>query len=141
LAEHTDAASPGQVDMSLITGPLDVYDYLTFLVLIVAIVAFFSIFVFIGGLPGKIAMKRRHPHAESVKIMGWAGFLAVVPWIHSFIWAFHDSLTVDIRRYPEAEKKAIDEELNRLGLEDGGASAEESPPQPKGRKSPPSAKS
>jgi len=42
----------------------------------------------------------------------WAGALAVVPWIHAFIWAYHDSLTIDVRRFPDAEKKAIDEELD-----------------------------
>lgn len=101
-------------DATLIPGPLDGYTYLTFAFLLVAVVTLFAILIWILGLPGKIAVQRRHPHAETVKIMGWAGALAVVPWIHAFIWAFHDSLTIDIRRFPKDEEKAIDEEIARL---------------------------
>lgn len=103
-----------ETDFSLIGGPLDHYDYLTFVIGIAALIAFFSIFIFIITLPGKVAIRRNHPHAESVKLMGLMGFLAVVPWIHAFMWAFHDSLTIDVRRFPKAEKKAIEEEIKRL---------------------------
>jgi hypothetical protein len=46
--------------------------------------------------------------------MGWAGFLVVIPWVHALIWAFHDSLTIDIRRFPAEEKDAIEKEMARL---------------------------
>ena len=94
---------------------IDGYDILTLVVLIILAVAFMCVVIFIGGLPGKIAIKRRHPHAETVKLLGWLGFLAVLPWVHAFIWAFHDSLTIDIRRFPKDEEKAIDEALAKLG--------------------------
>ncbi|MEM7226731.1 MAG: DUF3302 domain-containing protein [Pseudomonadota bacterium] len=97
---------------------LDLYDYLTFLTLIILAIAFFSIAMFILGLPGKIAIERRHPHAEAVKTMGWMGFLAVVPWIHAFIWALHDGLTVDVRRGPKAQEKHTDEVIRKLSGED-----------------------
>ncbi len=105
-------------DEAMIPGPIDIYTYLMFGFLILAVIAFFSIVIWFLGLPGKIAIQRRHPHAETVKIMGWAGALAVVPWVHAFIWAFHDSLTIDIRRFPDAEKKAIDDEIAKLTAED-----------------------
>ena len=105
-------------DAGFIPGPIDGYTYLMFAFLLVAIIAFFSIIIWFLGLPGKIAIQRRHPHAETVKLMGWAGALAVVPWIHAFIWAYHDSMTVDIRRFPDAEKKAIDEEIAKLAPDD-----------------------
>ena len=101
-------------DATFIPGPLDIYTYLMFGFLLLAIIAIFSIIIFILGLPGKIAVQRHHPHANSVKIMGWAGALAVVPWIHAFMWAFHDSITVDVRRFPDEEKKAVDEEIAQL---------------------------
>lgn len=101
--------------MDLITGPLDLYDYLMFLFVIIMLVAFCTLAIFILGLPGKIAVQRKHPHAETVKWMGWAGFLVVIPWIHALIWAFHDSLTIDIRRFPAEEKDAIEKEIARLG--------------------------
>ena len=46
--------------------------------------------------------------------MGYAGFLAAVPWIQAFIWAFKPTDIVDIRRFPVAEAKGIDEEIARL---------------------------
>ena len=105
-------------DTSLISSAFDTYDYLAFIFLLVAIVAIFSLIIWVLGLPGKIAIQRRHPHAETVKLMGWAGALAVIPWIHAFIWAYHDSLTVDIRRFPEEEKDAIDKEIAELTKDD-----------------------
>ena len=63
-------------DTSLISSAFDTYDYLAFIFLLVAIVAIFSLIIWVLGLPGKIAIQRRHPHAETVKLMGWAGALA-----------------------------------------------------------------
>src|SRR6266436_2058248 len=93
---------------------LDFWDYITFATLIVLGAAFLVALVFILGLPGRIAIARKHPDAEAVNIMGWAGFLAVVPWMQAFIWAFKPTNVVDIRRYPKAEDAAIDEEIAKL---------------------------
>ena len=93
---------------------LDFWDYITFATLIVLGAAFLVALVFILGLPGRIAIARKHPDAEAVNIMGWAGFLAIVPWMQAFIWAFKPTNVVDIRRYPKAEDAAIDEENVRL---------------------------
>ena len=101
--------------MGLLGQPLGYYDYLTFVALILLLAAVMALFLFLMGLPGRIAIKRNHPHAEAVKIMGWMGFLAVVPWVHAFMWAFHDGVTVDIRRTPDDEKDAIRKEIKRLG--------------------------
>jgi hypothetical protein len=100
--------------MDLIGRPLDHYDYLTFLALLFLLVAGMAVILFIMGLPGRIALKRNHPHAEAVRIMGYMGFLVVVPWVHAFMWAFHESATVDIRRFPDEEKEAVRRELARL---------------------------
>lgn len=35
--------------------------------------------LFVLGLPGKIAVARNHPEAEAVNLMGWVGFVAIVP--------------------------------------------------------------
>ena len=67
------------------------------------------------GLPGRIARKRGHPHADAVELMGWLGILGGVSWISALIWSIHDSLTVDIRRTPEGEREHI-----RGILEDAG---------------------
>ena len=47
-------------------------------------------------------------------MMGYAGFLAAVPWIQAFIWAFKPTDIVDIRRFPAAEAKGIEEEIAKL---------------------------
>ena len=101
--------------MGLLGRPLDYYDYLTFAALLVILLAVMGVVLFLMGLPGKIAIKRNHPHAESVRMMGWMGFLAVVPWLHAFMWAFHDSMTVDLRRFPKEERDAVRKEIERLG--------------------------
>jgi len=90
------------------------WDYLTFIAAALAGTAFVVLLLWIAGLPGQIAIARKHPEAEAVKIMGYAGFLAVVPWIQAFIWAFKPTDIVDIRRFPREEARAIEEDIARL---------------------------
>ena len=112
--------------MDIVTGPLDRYDYLTFIFLVLAIIAFFYAIIQIGGLPGKLAERRNHPHAESVKIVGWIGLFTVFPWIHALIWAYHDSLTIDVRKFPGLAR-------NDPAPEDAATSAGSDNEQPGGR--------
>jgi len=93
---------------------LDFWDYATFVAIFILVAAGVAAFVFLAGLPGRIAIARGHPEAEAVKIMGWAGFLAAVPWIQAFIWAFKPTDVVDIRRFPAAERRAEAADLVRL---------------------------
>jgi hypothetical protein len=83
--------------------PLDFWDYLTFVCFFIVGVAGLGGAVFILGLPGRIAYARKHPDAEAINLMGWLGFLAVVPWMQAFLWAFKPADTVDIRRFPRQE--------------------------------------
>jgi hypothetical protein len=110
---------------------LDFWDYVTFVSLGLAGVAFALIIIFIGGLPGRIAVSRKHPDAQAVTVMGWAGLLAVVPWMQAFIWAFKPTDIVDIRRFPREEAEAIDEEIARLsGKTPAPAAPGDTPAQP-----------
>lgn len=94
---------------------LDFWDYATFATAALAGFAGVMIYIWIAGLPGRIALARNHPEAEAVKIMGWAGLLpTILPWIQAFIWAFKPTDIVDIRRFPKEEAKALDEEMRRL---------------------------
>jgi len=93
---------------------LDFWDYATFVTFLLAGIAGVVIALFIAGLPGRIAIARKHPDAEAVNIMGYAGFLPLVPWIQAFIWAFKPTDIVDIRRFPKEESAAIDEDIARL---------------------------
>lgn len=100
--------------MDLLSSPLDKYDYMMGAALLLGLAAVMAVILFLMGLPGRIAIKRGHPHAEAVRLMGWMGFLAVVPWVHAFMWAFHDSATVDIRRLPDEEREHVRREMARL---------------------------
>jgi len=101
--------------MSKLLGfELDFWDDATFLVLLVCVALFLVFFVWLAGLPGRDAIPRKHPDAEAVQIMGYAGFLPLDPWIQAFIWAFQPTDIVDIRRFPKEEAKGIDEEIAQL---------------------------
>jgi hypothetical protein len=94
---------------------LDFWDYATFATAAAAGGAVMLTYIWIAGLPGRIAVARKHPDAEAVKLMGWAGLLpTVLPWIQAFIWAFKPTDIVDIRRFPGEEARAIDEDIARL---------------------------
>ena len=99
---------------SLLGFKLDLWDFITFGALFLVVAVFLVGLVWLAGLPGRIAIARKHPDAEAVMIMGYTGFLAAVPWIQAFIWAFKPTNIVDIRRLPREEAKGIDEEIARL---------------------------
>jgi hypothetical protein len=101
-------------EFSMLGFSLDSWDYVTFAALFILGVGALVAIVFVLGLPGRIAIARKHPDAEAVNIMGWVGFLALVPWIQAFIWAFKPTQVVDIRRYPLAEQTAISEEIAKM---------------------------
>ena len=100
---------------SLLGFELDLWDYLTFLALMLCIVALIVTWLFLAGLPGRIALARKHPEAEAVKYLGYAGLLPTVyPWMQALIWAFKPTDIVDIRRFPREEAVETDKELARL---------------------------
>jgi multidrug efflux system outer membrane protein len=49
------------------------WDYLTFATILLTVSAVVAAFVWLAGLPGRVAVARRHLDAEAVKILGWAG--------------------------------------------------------------------
>jgi len=99
---------------TLLGFKLDFWDYATFVVLFLLVMSALIFLVWLAGLPGRIAIQRKHPDAEAVMLMGYAGFLPLVPWIQAFIWAFKPTDIVDIRRMPREEAKGIDEDIARL---------------------------
>src|SRR5277367_3783741 len=108
---------------------LNVWDYLTFAVLLALVAAFLAVAVFVLGLPGRIAMARNHPDADAINIMGWLGFMAVVPWMQAFMWAFKPTNVVDIRYFPKQEQENIGEMIAKLkGTTDPGKKPEASEP-------------
>jgi hypothetical protein len=100
--------------MSLGGVHLGIWDYLTFLTFFIIGAGCVGVVVFLLGLPGRIAIARSHPDAEAVQLMGYLGFLAVIPWVQAFIWAFKPTDIIDIRRFPPEEKQAIKEQIAQL---------------------------
>lgn len=114
---------------SLLGFDLDLWDYLTFLTMMLVVVAVITIWIVLAGLPGRIALARKHPEAEAVKLLGFAGLLPTIyPWVQAFIWAFKPTNIIDIRRFPREEAKAIDEEIARLGGQTAKPDAVPAPP-------------
>ncbi len=100
---------------ALVGFELDIWDYLTFLTLLLCVVAVGAIWLWLAGLPGRIALARKHPEAEAVRLLGYAGLLPTVyPWVQAFIWAFKPTEIIDIRRFPAAEARGIEEDIARL---------------------------
>lgn len=93
---------------------LDFWDYVFFGSVFVLVISFLGFVVFMLGLPGKIALARNHPDAEAVNLMGWVGFVAVIPWINALIWAFKPTDKIDIRRFPKAEAEATAEMIAKM---------------------------
>jgi hypothetical protein len=100
---------------ALLGFQLDIWDYLTFASIFLLVVSGVLFWIWLAGLPGRIAIARKHPEAEAVKLLGWAGLLPTIyPWIQAFIWAFKPTEVIDIRRFPRDEQKGIEEEISRL---------------------------
>lgn len=93
---------------------LDVWDYITFAALAFIGVVFLGVLIFILGLPGRIAIARRHPEADAVYLMGWVGFLAIVPWVQALIWAFKPTEVVDLRYLPHDVESRTTEIIRHL---------------------------
>ena len=88
---------------ALLGFSLDFWDYATFLSLFFLVCVGLGFVVFMLGLPGRIAIARNHPEAEAVYLMGWVGFLAVVPWVQALGWAFRPTTIIDVRYMPGGE--------------------------------------
>jgi hypothetical protein len=99
---------------SLLGFEPDGWDYLAIACIFVLVIAGLAVGVFVLGLPGRIAIARKHPEAEAVNLMGWAGCLAVVPWIKAFGWAFKPTEVIDVRYFPGQEQHNIDAEIAKL---------------------------
>src|SRR5208337_2921461 len=113
---------------------VDFWDYVTFAAIAVIVFAGLGLAVFVLGLPGRIAVARNHPEADAVNLMGWVGFVAIVPWIQALIWAFKPTDVIDIRNLPEAERRETQEMIARLKGKARAPAAVPAPPISQGDK-------
>ena len=67
----------------------DGFDYLAFLVFAVLFAVAVVLVIFVGGLPGKVARRRNHPHANAITAAGWISLITLgALWPIAFVWAF-----------------------------------------------------
>src|SRR6476660_5888537 len=99
---------------ALLGFSLDFWDYATFLSLSFLVAVGLGFVVFLLGLPGRIAIARNHPEAEAVYLMGWIGFLAVVPWIQALVWADKATTVIDVRYLPEERRTETEATIAKL---------------------------
>jgi len=92
---------------------LDPWDYLIFAVIFCSVVDSFC-FAFLRGLPGHIAISRRHPEADAGNVMGWLGFLTLVFRIQAFIRAFKPTNRIDLGYFPKEEQQDVHRMLAKL---------------------------
>ena len=111
---------------ALLGFPIGFWDYVTFLALFVLVAASLGLAVFVLGLPGRIAIARNHPEAEAVYLMGWIGFLAVVPWIQALAWAFRPTTVIDVRYLPKERRIETEATIAKLS---GKTSPATTPPE------------
>jgi len=102
---------------ALLGFSLGFWDYVTFLALAVLVAGGLGLAVFVLGLPGRIAIARNHPEAEAVYLMGWIGFLAVVPWIQALGWAFRPTTVIDLRYLPTERRIETEAMIAKLAGE------------------------
>ena len=55
---------------SLLGFDIDFWDYVTFVTILLLVVAGVVVYCWLAGLPGRIAIARKHPDAEAVKLLG-----------------------------------------------------------------------
>jgi hypothetical protein len=113
-AQEMETLIGGKGEHAMFGFTIGFWDYITFAALAVIVLGFVLFLILILGLPGRIAIARKHPEADAVKLMGWVGFVAVVPWIQALIWAFKPTDVVDIRRFPREEQMATERDIARL---------------------------
>lgn len=64
-------------------------DIFAWIVLVVLILTALAGWIILAVLPGKIAKRRKHAHADAVNVAGWVGAIGFgVIWPLALIWAF-----------------------------------------------------
>ena len=60
-----------------------------FIILVVLILLAVWVYTVVAKIPGETALKRGHPQAEAINVLGWVGLLfGAVPWVVALVWAY-----------------------------------------------------
>lgn len=64
-----------------------VFWVIAFLIIVALIAAIVFLIIDLARLPGEIAARRGHPHADAVRIAGVIGIFTGILWVLALIWA------------------------------------------------------
>ena len=93
---------------------LDFWDYVTFGAIFVIVARGLARRCSFWVFPAALPLRASIPEADAVYLMGWIGFLAVVPWIQALMWAFKPTAVIDIRYLPEEKQHETDAMIAKL---------------------------
>jgi hypothetical protein len=74
--------------------------------------------IWLAILPGRIAVQRKHPQAEAIRIAGWFGIITGAVWILALIWAY-TSVGLD-EQADDGLRLRLSEFEQRLAVLEGG---------------------
>jgi len=95
---------------------LDIFALLVMAILIAVVIV---AVVKLGPLPGKIAIKRGHPQADAINVLGWIGVITLgVAWPFALVWAYSRPV---IQQSEDLDRRvaALESELAALKAEGG----------------------
>lgn len=74
-------------------------DIFAWIVLFVILGSALVVFVVLGTMPGKVAVKRNHPQADAINVASWLSLIVGgVAWPLVMTWAYLNPVSDDIRK-------------------------------------------
>lgn len=100
---------------------MDLLDIFALIVMAILLALVIWLVVLIGSMPGEIAQKRGHRHADAIKALGWIGLITMgVGWFVAFVWAYTDVKEKGSSDEALAARvKALESELEQLQGKEG----------------------
>lgn len=96
-------------------------DFFALIVMAILLAITIWLVVLLGSMPGAIALKRGHPQAEAIKVLGWIGIITMgISWFVAIVWAY----TIPKGKGPddlalEGRVKALESQLEQLQGKEG----------------------
>jgi len=68
---------------------MSILDFFALIVMAILLTISIWLVVLLGSMPGAIALKRGHPQAEAIKVLGWIGIITMgISWFVAIVWAY-----------------------------------------------------
>ncbi|QDT69121.1 Inner membrane protein YiaW [Planctomycetes bacterium MalM25] len=97
------------------------FSVLSLVVLIVFSLALLYLLFELAGLPGRVAVARKHPRADAVRICGWLGLLTGIGWVIAMVWAYSQPRPLGAGLDAERIVSDLEQAVARLEQREGRA--------------------